>query len=166
MRDRPPGDVLGGLYYWDVTHTRIMRYDFAGTQTSLVFFAPGYYGTDACTVSAHAAALARRHGSCASLGSPIRRRAGARITDVSKVNVDAGTGTIAKSRATRRTRSQFAAFSPAGDQFVSVYGDTTSTDDPDGGIRDRLWFNDGADGDLNRSSSSAEADHPDWSPDG
>jgi hypothetical protein len=47
--------VNGGVYYWDVTNTQIMRFDFGGTATSAqVFLQPGEYGTNGTCIGCHA----------------------------------------------------------------------------------------------------------------
>ncbi len=78
--------VNGGVYYWDVSDTRIMRFDFGGTSSvPEVFLQPGNYGTGGTCIGCHALSrdgtkLAASAGgqnttatSCTSMASPPRR---------------------------------------------------------------------------------------------
>jgi hypothetical protein len=152
--------VNGGVYYWDVTNTRIMRFDFGGTVTTPeVFLAPGQYGTNGGTcIGCHALSAD---------GTKMAASAGGQ-NDGYLVYIDgvAAPTTPLTANENRANPIQFASFDPLGDLFVAVYGD--SSGGPDAGP-DNLYFHDGNTGliDTNLTKPLAfEPDHPAWSPDG
>jgi hypothetical protein len=149
--------VNGGVYYWDVSHTRIMRFDFGGAaSTPQVFLAPGDYGTATGNcVGCHAlsrdgtkmaaSALGQNHGLLVYINGV------AAPTTPLTVNEDGP------------NRLQFASFDPLGDLFVGVYGDGAPLDPHS------LYFHDGTTGLIVpglTKTLSFEPDHPAWSPDG
>jgi hypothetical protein len=156
--------VNGGLYYWNVSATAIMRVDFGNpNSTPERYLAPGQDGMSGTCVGCHALS---RDGTklVASLGGQNDGRL-VYIDDLTKAKTDPtwltqGNGTAA---ASSTNKVQFASFNPSGSQFVAVYGDNPdSTSD-----RQKLWFADGNTG-LRISSQQLtfKPDHPDWSPDG
>jgi hypothetical protein len=172
--------VNGGVYYWDVTDKRIMRFDFGGTQsTPDIFLAPLDYGTDDTCIGCHALS----HD-----GTKIAASQGGQsdgrlifIDNIGKATMPPYPARTDPSYLTQSADAndhiQFASFNPAGDRFVAVYGDTgsaSSTRDggADGGIvldRNKLWFHDGTTGVIIAGAEkvlSFEPDHPSWSPDG
>jgi hypothetical protein len=152
--------VNGGVYYWDVSHTRIMRFDFGGaSSTPEVFLAPGNYGTNSGNcVGCHtlsrdgtkiaASALGQNHGLLVYVNDIAGLAdAGAQVT----VNEDTA------------NRMQFGSFDPLGDLFVGIYGDGSPLDP------NSLYFHDGTTGLINPALTKKlafEPDHPSWSPDG
>lgn len=151
--------VNGGVYYWDVTNTRIMRFDFGGTVTTPeVFLAPGQYGTSNGTcIGCHALSAD---------GTKMAASAGGQNNGY-LVYIDgvAAPTTPLTANEDRKNPIQFASFDPLGDMFVAVYGDNNG---PDAGP-DNLYFHDGTTGLINTSLTkplSFEPDHPAWSPDG
>jgi hypothetical protein len=149
--------VNGGVYYWDVTHTRIMRFDFGGTSTTPeVFLSPGDYGTSSgLCIGCHALSPD---------GTKLAASAGGQGNGY-LVYVDgvAAPTTPLTAAEDQSNRIQFASFSPLGDLFVAVYGDGAPL------TPDNLYFHDGVTGVINHSLTKAlsfEPDHPAWSPDG
>lgn len=168
--------VNGGVYYWDVTHTRIMRFDFGGTQTTPdIFIAPNDYGTNGTCIGCHTLS----HD-----GTKIAASQGGQgngqliyIDDIAKATTPPYPSRTDPNYLTQNGDAtdhiQFASFNPAGDKFVAIYGDTGSTSaGPDGGMvpdRNKLWFHDGTTGVIIAGAEkllSFEPDHPSWSPDG
>jgi hypothetical protein len=151
-------NVNGGVYYWDVTNTRIMRFDFGGTVTTPeVFLAPGQYGTDGTCIGCHALSAD---------GTKMAASAGGQ-NDGYLVYIDgvAAPTTPLTANEDRKNPIQFASFDPLGDLFVAVYGDNNG---PDAGP-DNLYFHDGTTGLIDTTltkSLAFEPDHPAWSPDG
>jgi hypothetical protein len=146
-------DIMGGLYYWTTSNgTGIMRYDFAGTQTTAEEFL-GTNLTGGTCVGCHA--LSRD-------GTKLVAEAGGQndgrllILDVAHATPLAPFGSP--------ERSIFESWSPDGARFVGVYGDRGATDY-------NLLVLDGASGQLITDIAGTgwrdhPADHPDWSPDG
>jgi hypothetical protein len=168
--------VNGGVYYWDVTHTRIMRFDFGGTQTAPeIFLAPGDYGTNGNCIGCHTLSPDGTKIAASQNG-----QFGGQLVYVDDIGKATSPPAPARSDPSYLTQNndaqdhiQFASFDPAGDQFVAVYGDTDSTTvGPDGGAvldRNKLWFHDGTSGAIIPGAEkllSFEPDHPCWSPDG
>ena len=166
-------NVEGGIYYWDVTDTQIMRYDFGGAQAAPeVFIAGNDYGLPTASngncVGCHAIS---RDGTkiVASIGG---QNNGLLVyqADLSKAptpplpaRTDPAylTKVGASGLGTSGNEIQFATFNPLGTAFAAVYGETTTPD------RNKLWMHDGTTGDRIGSVLLAfEPDHPDWSPDG
>ncbi len=154
--------VNGGVYYWDVTHTQIMRFDFGGTtDTPEVFLAPGQYGTDGTCIGCHALSAD---------GTKMAASAGGQNNGY-LVYID-GVGaptTPLTANEDKNNRIQFASFDPFGDAFVAVYGDGV----PQGGnpalTPNNLFFHDGNTGLILPGATKAlsfQPDHPAWSPDG
>jgi hypothetical protein len=168
--------VNGGVYYWDVTHTRIMRFDFGGTQTAPdVFIAPGDYGTNGSCIGCHSLS----HDGTKIAASQNGQGGGQLIyvNSIGKVTPPPAPARTDPSYLAQNNDAtdhiQFASFNPSGDQFVAVYGDTDSTSaGADGGTlldRNKLWFHDGTTGAIIAGAQkqlSFEPDHPSWSPDG
>jgi hypothetical protein len=150
------GSVNGGVYYWDVTHTRIMRFDFGGsTTTPDVFLAPGDYGTSGTCIGCHA---------LSSDGTKLAASAGGQGNGyLVYVNGVADPTTPLTVNEDGANRIQFASFDPPGDMFVAIYGDGSPLDPHS------LYFHDGTTGlilpDLTKQLTF-EPDHPAWSPDG
>ncbi|MGD0677764.1 MAG: hypothetical protein ABSC94_20295 [Polyangiaceae bacterium] len=148
--------VNGGVYYWDVSHTRIMRFDFGGTSDSPeVFLAPGQYGTSGTCVGCHALSPD---------GTKLAASAGGQ-NDGYLVYIDgvAAPTTPLTVNEDTANRIQFASFDPLGDLFVGIYGDGSPLDPHS------LYFHDGTTGLIIPSLTKAlsfEPDHPSWSPDG
>jgi len=168
--------VNGGVYYWDVTHTRIMRFDFGGTQTAPeIFLAPGDYGTNGNCIGCHTLSPDGTKIAASQNGQN-----GGQLVYVSDIGKPTNPPLPARSDTSYLTQNndaadhiQFASFDPAGDEFVAVYGDTGSASaGPDGGMvpdRDKLWFHDGTTGSIISGAEKVlafEPDHPCWSPDG
>lgn len=146
--------ILGGLYYWTTSDgTGIMRFDFASeTQTQAEKFL-GTELTGGKCIGCHA--LSRD-------GSKLVAEAGGQddgrllLVDVAAGQPIVPFGSIGK--------STFESWSPSGDRFVGVYGDTGATSynlllfDGDTGAQV---------GEIPGTGTAANpADHPDWSPDG
>jgi hypothetical protein len=181
--------VNGGVYYWDVTDTQIMDFQFGSVGVApQIWMAPGDYGTSTAdstplcvgchTLSPDGTKIA------ASLGGQNDGRI-IYLNDLTKVPTPAPpartdpnyltlNGTTANDGG-EIEHIQFASFDPAGDQFVAVYGDTDTV--LDGGKSsglpapsdNNLWFHDGNTGLVNPASTvplNFEPDHPNWSPDG
>jgi hypothetical protein len=168
--------VNGGVYYWDVTHTRIMRFDFGGTQNDAeVFIAPGDYGTNGNCIGCHTLSPDGTKIAASQNGQN-----GGQLIYVNDIGKATTPPAPARSDPAYLTQNgdandhiQFASFNSAGDQFVAVYGDTGATSPgPDGGTvldRNKLWFHDGMTGAIIAGAEkllSFEPDHPCWSPDG
>lgn len=152
--------VYGGLYYWNVTQTAIMRFDF-GAATGV----PDVFADHNSCVGCHALS---RDGTkmVASLDGQNNGRL-VFTNDVTKVNQAQTSSFTVWDNGPNRI--QFASFNPTGSQFVAVYGDTTAQNGPAPADMDqnKLWFHDGTTG-LRASSHTLpyRPDHPDWSPDG
>jgi hypothetical protein len=147
--------VRGGLYYWTTTgDTAIMRFDFGAVGSKPeVFLSPGGDNLGKC-VGCHALS---RDGTkmVASLGGQNDGRI-VYLNDLSK-------GKDFALKGDTDNHIQFASFNPAGDRFVSMYGDTAAPE------RNKLYFHDGATGKRIPEETMLlpfEPDHPDWSPDG
>ncbi len=138
--------VDGGLYYWNVTNTSVMRFDFGAPSGAPEVFAGG-----AC-VGCHAIS---RDGKklVASLNGQNNGQL-VYTNDVAK----AAMGTFTQFN-NADNRVQFASFNPDGSQFVAVYGDDAA--------KRKLYFHDGTTG-LRSSNIDLpfKPDHPEWSPDG
>lgn len=146
-------DILGGLYYWTTSNgTGIMRYDFANQQAQASMFV-GTNLTGGNCVGCHA--LSRD-------GSKLVAEAGGQndgrllLLDVAHSTPMVPFGSTAK--------STFESWSPMGDQFVGVYGDSGATN------YNLMLFN-GQSGAMmmpidGTGTAQHPADHPDWSPDG
>ena len=138
--------VDGGLYYWNVTNTSVMRFDFGAPSGAPEVFAGG-----SC-VGCHAIS---RDGKklVASLNGQNNGQL-VYTNDVAK----AATGTFTQYN-NADNRVQFASFNPDGSQFVAVYGDDAA--------KRKLYFHDGTTG-LRSSNIDLpfKPDHPEWSPDG
>lgn len=155
-------NLNGALYYWTPSNGgAIMRVDFGGaTLTPSRFLSQAQYGFPNC-VGCHAIS---RDGSkmVASIGG-INDGRTVYIADLTAKPASLLT-LDGSSAASGANHIQFASFSPAGDRFVAVYGDT-----PDLTERYKLWMHDGGTG-LRLPGESItltfEPDHPDWSPDG
>ncbi len=148
--------VNGGVYYWDVTHTRIMRFDFGGTSNVPdVFLAPGQYGTGGTCIGCHALSAD---------GTKLAGSAGGQNDGyLVYVNGVASPTTPLTVNEDQSNRIQFASFDPLGDFFVGIYGDGSPLDPHS------LYFHDGTTGLIVPSLTKAlsfEPDHPAWSPDG
>jgi hypothetical protein len=153
--------VNGGVYYWDVSHTRIMRFDFgSASAVPEVFLSPGNYGTNSGNcVGCHtlsrdgtkiaASALGQSHGYLVY------------VNDIAALAAaDGGTVTVNEDQP---NRMQFGSFDPLGDLFVGIYGDGSPLDP------DSLYFHDGTTGLILPGLTKKlafEPDHPSWSPDG
>jgi hypothetical protein len=153
--------VNGGVYYWDVTHTQIMRFDFGGTaSTPEVFLAPGQYGTSGTCIGCHALSAD---------GTKMAASAGGQ-GDGYLVYIDGVAAPTTPLTANEDTanRIQFASFDPFGDLFVAVYGDGAPSQNPSL-TPNNLFFHDGTTGLLLPGATKAlsfQPDHPAWSPDG
>ena len=164
--------VNGGVYYWDVTNTQIMDFEFGSVGVApQIWMAPGDYGTSGTCVGCHTISP---DGTkiAASLGGQNDGRI-IYLNDIASVPVPAPpartdpayltlNGTTAND-AGEVEHIQFASFDPKGDQFVAVYGDYGTPSSQN------LWFHDGNTGltDLAATVSlTFEPDHPNWSPDG
>jgi hypothetical protein len=152
--------VNGGVYYWDVTDTQIMRFDFGGVSNAPdVFFKPGQYGTKGTCVGCHILSPD---------GTKIAASEGGQgdgfldySNDVASISAPL---TVTESST---SRVQFGSFDPFGSQFVAVDGDGQMTSG--GNSMNNLWFHDGNTGLVVPSETktlSFEPDHPAWSPDG
>ncbi len=151
--------VNGGVYYWDVSNTRIMRFDF-GSASSVpqVFLAPGDYGTGGTCVGCHT--LSRD-------GTKIAASAGGQgngllvyVNDIAGLTAPGAKVTVNEDGA---NRMQFGSFDPLGDLFVGIYGDGSPLDPHS------LYFHDGTTGLIVPGLTKQlafEPDHPAWSPDG
>jgi hypothetical protein len=167
--------VNGGVYYWDVTNTRIMRFDFGGTQTTPdIFLAPRDYATNGDCVGCHSLS----HDGTKLAASQNGQGGGQLIyvNNIGKATAPPAPVRMDPSYLTQNGDAndhiQFASFNSGGDQFVAVYGDTNATSPgPDGGAildRNKLWFHDGTTGAIIRGAEKVlpfEPDHPSWSPD-
>jgi len=155
--------VNGGVYYWDVTNTQIMRFDFGGTSTTPdVFFSPGEYGTDGSCVGCHAISPDGTKMAASENG-----QGGGQLNYINDIATVAAPLTQTENTT---SRVQFASFDPFGDQFVAVDGDgqmpnpTNASD-----TTNNLWFHDGNTGLIVAGETKEltfEPDHPAWSPDG
>lgn len=154
--------VSGGLYYWTTSNnTGIMRVDFgSSTLTPSLFLSPAQNGFPTC-VGCHAIS---RDGT--KMVSSLGGQNDGRLVFIADMRAPAASlltlnGSVPASTA---NQIQFASFSPAGDRFVAVYGDTATLAD-----RNKLWMHSGTTG-LRIPSESIqltyEPDHPDWSPSG
>jgi hypothetical protein len=152
--------VNGGVYYWDVSHTRIMRFDFGGTSsTPDVFLSPGDYGTSGTCIGCHTLS---RDGTklAASAGG---QNDGYLVYTNDVAQLEAADGGVLTQNEDQPNRMQFAAFDPLGDMFVAVYGDGQGFDP------NSLYFHDGNTGLIDTTLTKPLAfqpDHPSWSPDG
>ncbi|HSO34888.1 MAG TPA: hypothetical protein VLT33_20305 [Labilithrix sp.] len=139
--------VDGGLYYWNVTDTAVMRFDFGAPSG-----APEVFADNGSCVGCHAIS---RDGKklVASLNGQNNGQL-VYTNDVTK----AATGTFTQFN-NADNRVQFASFNPDASQFVAVYGDDAA--------KRKLYFHDGNTG-LRASNIDLpfKPDHPDWSPDG
>jgi hypothetical protein len=171
-----PEPVNGGVYYWDVTDTRIMRFDFGGTTTIPdIFLAPNDYGTNGSCIGCHALSPDGTKIAASQNGQN-----GGQLVYINNIAKPTNPPWPTRTDPSYLTQNgdandhiQFAWFDPTGDKFVAVYGDTDSTSPgPDGGSsldRNKLWFHDGTTGTLIAGAEkvlSFEPDHPCWSPDG
>ena len=163
-------DVRGALYYWQVQSAdgKIMRTEFGSNKTPEIFLQKGKDGIAGC-IGCHALSrdgtkmVASANGD--SQGALGRQGNEVLIPDLGKAKTDPKY--FAKKEDTTN-RVQFAAFNPAGDRFVGVYGDDNDkqlkTAD-----RNKLWMFDGATGDriaAENLSLLVEPSHVAWSPDG
>ncbi len=152
--------VNGGVYYWDVSNTRIMRFDF-GSASSVpqVFLAPGDYGTNSGNcVGCHT--LSRDGTKIAA--SALGQNAGllVYVNDIAGLSAPGAQVTVNEDG---NNRMQFGSFDPLGDLFVGIYGDGSPLDPQS------LYFHDGTTGLIVPGLTkklSFEPDHPSWSPDG
>ncbi len=149
--------VNGGVYYWDVSHTRIMRFDFGGTSsTPEVFLAPGDYGTNSGNcIGCHALSRDGTKMAASALGQN-----NGLLVYINGIIAPTTPLTVNEDGA---NRLQFASFDPFGDLFVGIYGDGSPLDPHS------LYFHDGTTGLIVPSLTktlSFEPDHPAWSPDG
>ncbi len=138
--------VDGGLYYWNVTDTSIMRFDFGAPSG-----APEVFKGGAC-VGCHAIS---RDGK--KLVASLNGQNNGQLVYTNDV-ATAATGTFTQFN-NADNRVQFASFNPDGSQFVAVYGDDAA--------KRKLYFHDGTTG-LRSSNIDLpfKPDHPEWSPDG
>jgi hypothetical protein len=158
--------VNGGVYYWDVTDTQIMRFDFGGTSTTPdVFFAKSEYGTDGTCVGCHAISPDGTK-MVASEGG----QGDGRMNYINNVaSMTATTSPLTQNQSTT-SRVQFASFDPLGTQFVAIDGDGQMANPTNAGdTTNSLWFHDGTTGlvvPAETKELTFEPDHPAWSPDG
>ncbi len=139
--------VNGGVYYWDVTDTQIMRFDFGGTSTTPdVFFAKKQYGTSGTCVGCHAISPDGTKMVASEGGQGDGRMD--YIGDVATVAAP-----LTQTESTT-SRVQFAAFDPLGTQFVSVDADGQMSNGSD--TTNNLWFHDGTTGLCRRRLQSKE----------
>ena len=152
--------VNGGVYYWDVSDTRIMRFDF-GSASSVpeVFLAPGELrdGGRTC-IGCHTLS---RDGTkiAASAGGPEQRPA--RLHQRHRRPFRAGCHGDGQRR--RQQPHAVRIVDPLGNLFVGIYGDGSPLDP------NSLYFHDGTTGLILPGLTkhlSFEPDHPAWSPDG
>ena len=152
--------VNGGVYYWDVSHTRIMRFDF-GSASSVpeVFLAPGQYGTNGGNcVGCHTLSRDGTKIAASALGQ--NNGLLVFVNDIAGLSAPGATVTVNEDGA---NRMQFGSFDPLGDLFVGIYGDGSPLDP------DSLYFHDGTTGLIAAGLTKKlafEPDHPAWSPDG
>ena len=139
--------VDGGLYYWNVTNTQIMRFDFGAASGVPEVFAGG-----GNCVGCHAIS---RDGK--KLVASLNGQGGGQLVYTNDVT-KAAVGNFTQFN-NADNRSQFASFNPDGSQFAAVYGDDAN--------KRKLYFHDGTTG-LRTSNIDLpfKPDHPDWSPDG
>ncbi|HEX4447318.1 MAG TPA: hypothetical protein VH044_11305 [Polyangiaceae bacterium] len=152
--------VNGGVYYWDVSHTRIMRFDFGGAaDTPDVFLAPGNYGTNGGNcVGCHALSRDGTKIAASALGQ--NNGLLVYVNDIAALANPGATVTVNEDGA---NRMQFGSFDPLGDLFVGIYGDGSPLDPQS------LYFHDGTTGLIVPGLTKKlafEPDHPSWSPDG
>jgi hypothetical protein len=164
--------VNGGVYYWDVTDTQIMDFQFGSVGVApQIWMAPGNYGTSDTCVGCH---------TLSPDGTKIAASMGGQgdgriiyLNDLTKVPVPPPPARTDPTYLTLNGTTpndggeiehiQFASFDPAGDQFVAVYGDNGPPSSQN------LWFHDGNTGLTNLAATVSlafEPDHPNWSPDG
>ncbi len=147
-------DVEGGIYYWTVTTTSIMRFDFGGKALVPEVFLQPSDVAGAC-IGCHALS---RDGT--KLVASLSGEGNGQIVYVKDVATPKPL-TLAGDAA---NHIQFASFNPTGDRFVSVYGDSADLTE-----RYKLWVHDGTTGVRIPGESiplTYEPDHPDWSLDG
>jgi hypothetical protein len=153
--------VNGGVYYWDVSHTRIMRFDF-GSASSVpeVFLAPGNYGTNSGNcVGCHTLSRDGTKIAASALGQ--NNGLLVYVNDIAALKADAGATVTVNEDGPNRM--QFGSFDPLGDLFVGVYGDGSPLDP------NSLYFHDGTTGLIVPGLTKQlgfQPDHPSWSPDG
>ncbi len=153
--------VNGGVYYWDVTDTRIMRFDFGGTLTApQVFLSPGQYGTSGTCIGCHALSPD---------GTKMAASAGGQNSGLLEYIADVAAPTTPLTATDDDVnRIQFASFSPLGEKFVAVYGDgapgTNPALTPQQPVVPRRKHRRHHPGDT--KPLAFEPDHPAWSPDG
>jgi hypothetical protein len=164
--------VNGGVYYWDVTDTQIMDFEFGSVGVApQIWMGKGDYGTDGTCVGCH---------TISPDGTKIAASMGGQgdgriiyLNDLTKVPVPPPpartdptyltlNGTTANDGG-EIEHIQFASFDPKGDQFVAVYGDNGAPSSQN------LWFHDANTGLTDLAATvtlTFEPDHPNWSPDG
>ena len=163
--------VNGGVYYWNVSATEIVRFDFGGTGlTPEVFLAPGDYGLPNTCVGCHALS-AQGDKLVASLNG----QGGGQIVylnNLASSPTDAGLKdtTYLTLAGDSTNHIQFASFNPSGDEFIAVYGDGNTAGTVTNAAEPswyNLWLHDGNTGAIKSGITlTYEPDHPAWSPDG
>jgi hypothetical protein len=154
-------DVNGGLYYWTTSgQTAIMRFDFGWANPAPeVFLSPGMDGVPSTCVGCHALSP-----DGTKMVSSLGGQNDGRIVYVNDLSVAKSDPTFLDLAGDTANHIQFASFSPDGERFAAVYGDTNDLAE-----RNRLWMHDGNTG-LRLPTESIdllfEPDHPNWSPDG
>jgi hypothetical protein len=154
-----PADVHGALYYWTTSQgSAIMRWNFGdATRTMAERFAGPEASGDSTVFCVGCHALSR-DGAKMVLGTSLTSAATGNSVDGSLLLYDVArrAPVVPFPLAQRAT---FEAWGPDDSQFVGVFGD--------GGEKDLLLF-DGATGARTGTIplGGAQADHPDWSPDG
>jgi hypothetical protein len=163
--------VNGGVYYWDVSDTQIMDFQFGSVGVlPQIWMAPGDYGTGGTCVGCHTIS-ADGTKIAASMGGQNDGRI-LYLDDTASVptppppaRTDPTYLTLGTNDTTDTSNHmQFASFDPRGDQFVAVYGDNGGT-----AAQDSLYFHDGTTGLIIPTATVTldfEPDHPNWSPDG
>jgi hypothetical protein len=150
--------VNGAVYYWDVSSTQIMHFEFGGTQTAPdVFLAPLQYGTTSACIGCHTLS----HD-----GTKMAASAGGEEQGLLEyINDVPAPPTPLTAADDNVNRIQFASFSPLGDRFVAVYGDGAPGSNPSL-TPNNLWFHDGNTGIIVKNETKPlpfEPDHPAWS---
>jgi hypothetical protein len=171
--------VVGGVYYWDVTNTQIMDFEFGSVGVApQIWIAPTDYGTSSGVPSGDANCIGCHTLSpdgtklAASMGGQwdgfivYQNNMGSTPTPMYTDPTWLTLGTNASVDTTNHM--QFATFDPAGDEFVSVYDETsTMSGTPPTPDSNKLWFHDGTTGLITGSIAlDFVPDHPNWSPDG
>ena len=165
--------VNGGVYYWNVSATTIMRFDFGGTGlTPEPFLAPGDYGLPNQCVGCHALSP-----DGTKIAASLNGQNGGQLVYLNNLASSPGDAGIANTnyltqKGNAADHIQFAAFNPSGDELVAVYGDGNTSPQVDGGTagmpdRNNLWMHNGNTGVIEYGVPlTYEPDHPSWSPDG